>query len=58
MMANQTMDMTVDSMGKKAVVASQSVECSLEVEKQPQSEGESKEEEPEYSPQTEEGEPE
>lgn len=58
MVANQTMAMTVDSMGKKAVVASQSVECSSEVEKQPRSKGESKEEDPEYSPQTEEGEPE
>lgn len=58
MVANQKMAMTVDSIGKKAVVASQSVECLTEVEKQPQSGGESKEEKPEYSPQPEEGEPE
>lgn len=55
--ANQTMAMTVDSTGKKAVVASQSVKCSSEVEKQPRDGGESKEE-PEYSPQPEEGDPE
>ncbi|XP_050878857.1 uncharacterized protein LOC127082674 [Lathyrus oleraceus] len=49
--------MTVDSTGKKAVVASQSVKCSYEVKEQPGVVGESKEEEPDYSPQQEEGEP-
>lgn len=56
MAANQTMVMTVDSTGKKAVVASQCVKCSSEVEEHPGDLGESKEEEPEYSLQPEEGE--
>lgn len=58
MVANQTVAMTVDSMGKKVVIATQNVECSSDIETQPQSEGKSKEEEPKYSPQPEEGEPE
>lgn len=50
MVANQTVAMTVDSTGKKEVIATQNVECSSEVKRQPQSKGKSKEEEPEYSP--------
>lgn len=57
MVAKQKMAMIIDSTGKKAMVASQTVKCSLEVEKQPRDEGESKKEEPDYSPQLEQGEP-
>lgn len=58
MVANQTVAMTFDSTGKKSVKATQNVECSSEIERQPHSEGKSKDEEPEYYPQPEEGEPE
>lgn len=58
MVANQTVAMIVDSTEKKTVIATQNVECSSDLERQPQSEGKSKEEEPEYSPQPEEEEPE
>lgn len=50
--------MTIDSTGKKAMIATQNVECSSEIKRQPRSEGKSEEEESEYSPQPEEGEPE
>lgn len=56
MVAYQILAMIVDSTWKKAVVASQSVKCSLEGEKHPRDGGESKEEELKYSPQPEEGE--
>lgn len=58
MVANQTMAMTVDPIGKKTIVTSQSMKCSSEVKKQSGDAGKLKEEEPEYSPQPEEGEPE
>lgn len=50
--------MIVDSTGKKAVIATQNVECSSEIEGRPRSKEKSKEEEPKYSPQPEEEEPE
>lgn len=35
MVANQTMAMTVDSTGKKEVIATQNMECSSEIEGRP-----------------------
>lgn len=58
MVANQTMAMIVDSTWKKKVVTSQSMNCSSEVEKESGDVGILKEEEYEYSSQSEEGEPE
>lgn len=57
MVANQTVAMTVELTGKKAVMATQNVECSSETEGRPRSEEKSKERELEYSPQPEEEEP-
>lgn len=58
MVANQTMVMTVDPTGKKAVVTSQSMKCSSQVKKESEDMLKSKEKEPEYSPQSEEKKPE
>lgn len=52
MVANQTMAMTIDPAGKKAKVTSQSINCSSQVKKESGDVGESKEKEPEYSPQS------
>lgn len=59
-MANQTMAMTIDPIGKKWMISSQSMKCSphVEKEKEPKDALKMNKEEPQYSPQSYEGEPE
>lgn len=58
-MANQTIAMTIDPIERKGMVSSQSMKCLPQIKKEKELEDalKSNEEEPKYSPQSDEGEP-